>query len=116
MEDEDDFLPDGWFRVAVAGESFRNPDGSDRQVEICCCCAGEAVMLDPEPDNPHDPNAVRVVSSRGVQIGYVSRAAAAQLVRDLESGCPYQAAIDKILSRDDGPKGVVLRVAFDWDE
>jgi hypothetical protein len=50
----------GLYPVPVAGESFGNPDGSSRQAEIAQLKSGEPVNLIREPDNPHDPNAIRV--------------------------------------------------------
>lgn len=56
--------------LAVVGAAFKNKDGSDRAVEIEQCLPGEQVILAPEPDNPHDGNAVAVYTRREVQIGY----------------------------------------------
>jgi len=50
----------------VAGVSFY-------QSALERCAAGQAVSLVHEPDNPHDPMAIRVVSILGETIGYVPR-------------------------------------------
>ncbi|RVT93727.1 HIRAN domain-containing protein [Sphingomonas crocodyli] len=42
-----------------------------RRYEIQLCEPGEPVHLELEPDNPVDPNAVRVLSARNIQIGYI---------------------------------------------
>ena len=34
---------------------------------------GEALRLEPEPTNPFDPNAVKVLTEDGFHIGYVSK-------------------------------------------
>jgi hypothetical protein len=34
---------------------------------------GRSLSLRPEPDNPHDPNAVAVLLSSGERVGYVPR-------------------------------------------
>jgi hypothetical protein len=52
----------------VAGVSFYQ-DAVER------CSPGEAVRFIHEPDNPHDPMAIRVMSLRGETIGYVPRKA-----------------------------------------
>jgi hypothetical protein len=54
----------GHFRVA--GVSFYQ-DALER------CSAGEAVLFVHEPDNPHDQQAIRIVSARGETVGYVPR-------------------------------------------
>lgn len=52
----------------VAGVSFY-------QAALERCAAGEAVTFVHEPDNPHDPMALRVVSLRSETVGYVPRTA-----------------------------------------
>jgi integrase len=55
----------------VSGESHRNDDGSDCQAIIPRCRVGELLVLEREPDNPHDINAIRVIRQSGEQIGYL---------------------------------------------
>ncbi len=63
--------------LRVVGESFSNPSGSSRQEIIDQSSPGDVAYLAPEPDNPHDPHAVRVYvpGANGVaeQIGYLPR-------------------------------------------
>ena len=35
--------------------------------------AGETLLLEPEPNNPYDPNAVQILTRSGVKLGYVPR-------------------------------------------
>ena len=63
----------GSYPIGIVGESFDNDDGSSRQAEIRRCVAGEAVELERDPGNKYDSNCVKVLSSRGVQIGNISR-------------------------------------------
>jgi hypothetical protein len=58
--------------LAVVGIDFPNTDGSNRRSEALMTLPGEPVDLVPEPKNAHDSNAIRVISPRGVQIGYVN--------------------------------------------
>lgn len=55
----------GYFRIAGV---------SHYQDALSRCAPGEHVKLVHEPDNPHDPMAIRVVSLSGETIGYVPRA------------------------------------------
>ncbi len=59
----------------LTGESYRNADGSDRQAVIQKCDVGELLVLEHEPDNPHDINAIRVLRESGEQIGSLEPAA-----------------------------------------
>jgi hypothetical protein len=64
--------------VPVAGVSFRPEAQLDASFE-----PGRPLALVPEPDNPHDPNAVGVWNEeRTVQAGYVPREVAPELRGD----------------------------------
>jgi len=61
--------------VAVAGVSFRPEAVADSTFD-----PGARVVLLPEPDNEHDPNAVGIWNEpRTLQAGYVPREVAAEL-------------------------------------
>lgn len=67
--------------------------------------AGDEVLLEHEQDNPHDPNAYRVVW-QGKKIGYLPREVAAVVNRRKHG---------EILGKEDLPvKGVVLGLATHW--
>jgi hypothetical protein len=63
-----DTLPDGLIVAHVAGANHR-PDAlaSDD------AAPGKPLTLRPEPDNPHDPDAVAVLLASGEPVGYVPR-------------------------------------------
>lgn len=58
--------------LAVVGIDYENKRGPSRRFEISMCLPGEPVDLIPEPRNPADSRAVKVVSDRGIQIGYLT--------------------------------------------
>jgi hypothetical protein len=99
----------------VAGESYRNADGSDRQRIIPRCRVGELLVLKHEPDNPHDINAIRVLRQSGEQIGYLERELAGQVVSREAKGEQYHAAIAGIgrARAGVGPWGVALLIIVD---
>jgi hypothetical protein len=63
--------------IGVSGESFDNPNGTSRQTIIAETPRGTTVYLVPEPDNPHDGDAIRVFVAKGgpvtAQVGYLPR-------------------------------------------
>jgi hypothetical protein len=59
------------FDVNLSGVTKRNADGSDRQILIRGCVPGEQLLIEPEPDNPYDENAIRVCRRNGAQVGYI---------------------------------------------
>lgn len=104
------------FLVGVKGESFLNDDGTSRQEIILRLKKGARVRLVADPTNPHDRWAVKVLTDRDEQIGWLPSDA-----RDADAvlkGEPIAARIHAIhggtnwLKRLLGKKhvGVVLRL------
>lgn len=68
--------------VAVVGARFRGADA----VALCRTIAlGTELRLKREPDNPYDPNAIKVMF-HDQHIGYVERGQAAWIADDLDQG------------------------------
>jgi hypothetical protein len=102
------------FFAHVAGESYRNSDGSDRQAIIPCCRVGELLLLEHEPDNPHDINAIRVLRQSGEQVGYLEREFAGEVVSRTAKGWQYYALVAGFgRAGGTGPYGMALLVVVD---
>lgn len=69
---------------------------------------GDPLTLVREPDNPYDPNAVRV-EWRGEKLGYVPRAENADVARHMDHGTKVEARISR-LTEDRNPW---KRIRFD---
>jgi hypothetical protein len=92
------------YTLGLAGESFGN-----RQSEIRKCREGEVVRLIREPGNQYDANAIRCESSRGAEIGMISRENASWLAPKMDRGAVVAATIREICSQPGKPhKGVVI--------
>lgn len=62
------------YETKVVGVSKDNADGSSRQEIIKREVAeDDKLLLEAEPDNPYDPNAVKVLSKDKNQIGYLNK-------------------------------------------
>lgn len=82
--------------VKVAGTSFHPiPDGQYLRVKQTyefegVPCADTDALLIPEPDNPHDPDAVRVMvpmdNGQAFHIGYLPKDSALKLM--IKKACP----------------------------
>lgn len=57
---------------------------------------GEMLELVAEPDNPHDPNAVRI-SWRGAKLGYVPRAINGHITRLLAQEAPIECRVTHVV-------------------
>jgi hypothetical protein len=98
----------------VAGESYRNADGSSRQAIIPRCRVGEFLHLEHEPDNPHDINAIRVLRQTGEQIGYLEREFAGEVVSRTAKGWGFHALVAGVgRAHGGGPHGVALLVVVE---
>lgn len=62
------------YDTKVVGVSKDNADGSSRQDIIKReVSEDDKLSLEAEPENPYDPNAIKVLSKDGNQIGYLSK-------------------------------------------
>jgi len=93
--------------LSVVGAIHPNADGSNRLFEIALCVPGEPIELLPEPKNKHDPSAVAVVTSRGIQIGYLSAERCGWIGAKLRNGEELRAVFQ---GRVKG--GALIRVSF----
>jgi hypothetical protein len=86
--------------LQVHGLYHRNRDGSSRQQIIRSCRAGDVLNLVPEPDNPHDPCAIKVCRESGAQLGYLDEVNATRITGDLSLGWTYRVTVDEIFAAD----------------
>ncbi len=70
----------------IVGVTGTNPDGSRRQALIKKCKLGERLILEREPGNSSDPNAIRIHNLRGEQLGYVAARLATTLAPLIDQG------------------------------
>lgn len=86
--------PDGYepLNVSIAGVMYE-----DNLRTFLSCSLKEKVSLRREPDNPHDKNAIKVVTQSGHRIGYIGRYWAAQIAPHMDTGNdPIQAMITEM--------------------
>src|SRR5439155_992836 len=95
----------GAFYTKVAGVTFES-----RQETVRALRPGDPLMLRREPDNPHDPHAVKVVTASGTQIGYLSARIASRLAPSIDTGIRYAAAVTQITGGGDRSFGVNIHV------
>lgn len=95
----------GGIIVAAAGVKAMNVDLSN--VDI-----GQYVDLVPEPNNPHDVNAVKIVDHTDEDrlLGYIPRDIAARLWAGSDEPTHWRACIAEVLEFDGRPAGLRLRL------
>lgn len=96
-----------WFYGRLAGVGHPNADGSSRQAALEELEPLDELVLDPEPDNPFDKNAVRVLTPSGKQIGYLEARLAVETVRRSRKGILTQCFVSN-LTGTPGRRGLVI--------
>lgn len=75
-------------------------------------CVGDALSLVREPDNPHDPRAIRI-DWNGIKLGYVPRADNARLARLLDRGGTVTAKIHALTDDEWAPVEFLVEVEIE---
>lgn len=99
----------------LEGEAQVNADGRSRQDELRRSVPGEPVSLRREPDDPADPNAVIVLSARGVPIGRLPRHSSALLAPLVDCGRPHRAKLHCLRGGLPGYPNYGARISIAWD-
>lgn len=93
----------------VVGVSHQNDDGTSRQMVIANeVQEGDQLSLSPEPTNQYDPNAVRVLTQKGRQIGYLKKDVAQKLTEAIRNQTEIRTKVSWVGEKEF--KGVGLRI------
>ena len=93
----------------VVGVSKDNSDGTSRQLIILREVLEDDVLnLELEPDNAYDPNAVKVMSKFGHQIGYLGRDVAERVKMAMQNDVSVKVVASWVSG--EKYKGVGLRI------
>jgi len=65
---------------------------------------GDKLKLIPDPENPHDANAIRVLTDTGHMLGFIRRTIARTLTTRLDNGASMQGSVVLVLGDGLGPK------------
>lgn len=85
----------------VVGVTKKNEDGENIQKILGDLHDGDGLVLEREPDNRYDPNAIKVYAE-GEHIGYIGKDLAKDLAKRMDSGAVVEASIDEITGGEDG--------------
>lgn len=110
----------GWndFSLPACGEYYDNEDGSSRQAELARCEPGDWLQLVREPENPHDPLAVGIFTTRGVRVGYLSRERAGWIGSKIDRGYDVRAIVERVKGAHlaGSALGLVMRLNMEGEE
>ncbi len=95
FKQDEDFASKQVVETRVAGVTYEN-----RQPVIAAMEKSEQIILEREPDNPFDCNAISVKRKNGFCIGYLPRQEAERLAGDFDAyGKPVQGTVTAILGK-----------------
>jgi len=97
------------FHSKLAGVSHKNANGTSRQKNISKIVDGDSLELRPEPDNPHDDEAIAVYHS-GRQIGYLGAQVAHQIATQSRTGWRFDAFVAGVTGGSGKTRGVNIVV------
>ena len=97
------------FNTKIVGVSFEG-----RQDEIRSLEPGEELLVERQPDNEFDSQAIALIRESGAQLGYLRRQIAAELAPLMDAGTLYTARVEQVTGGEDGRSlGVNIRVERD---
>jgi single-stranded-DNA-specific exonuclease len=91
------------FHTKLAGVSFEG-----RQDTIAGLTVGSPLVLERQPQNPHDPNAV-AVRYGALQLGFIKRGIAKHIAPLIDAGAQYRARIESLTGASGGTAGERFR-------
>ena len=98
----------------IAGVSFPNDDGSERQTIIRNCTAGEQLLLEHDRNNSYSIYATKILRTNGQQLGHAPEYLAQRIVDRLEDGFHVTSLITQLTggTHDRPTRGVNVLVLY----
>jgi hypothetical protein len=103
-------LEGDWFPSKVVGVSHRNDDHTSRQAAIRKLNILDSLELEPEPTNPYDKDAIRVLNEDDRQIGYLEKRLAGETSRAMRKGVHFLCFILDVTGDDQPTRGVNIAI------
>ena len=85
------------FATKVVGITFEG-----RQAVAQGVSEGDELLLERQPDNAHDPNAIALIAPDGSQVGFLRRQISSALAPLIDSGTEYEARVLQVTGGDEG--------------
>lgn len=98
------------FYTKIVGVTAVNPDGVSRQSVVKSLRIGQKLHLQREPRNPHDAEAIKVITSERVVVGYIHGRMANNLAPVIDAGYRFSVVVSSLTGGDEQSAGVNIRV------
>lgn len=93
------------FHTKVVGVTF-----DDRQNLVRSLAPGHPLLVEREPQNPYDSNAVAIRCEDGRQIGYLKRLVAAAIAPQMDRGAAYRAVVEGVTGGEDNSRSLGVNI------
>ncbi len=103
----------------VVGVTYSNEDGTSRAKIIASMSEFDEIILEREPYNPYDSNAVKVCVRKDgevLQIGYIEKSLASKLSPKMRRGAEFKVSIDSCGVYMDRPYCVINLPGVELDD
>ena len=101
------------FHSKVAGVTHANPNGINRQDLLPILTPGEELLIEPEPENLADRQAIRLVRKvDDVQIGYVKRELCKEIHQKLRNGWTIRAFVHEVTGGEGSAKNFGCNIVY----
>ena len=100
------------FATKVVGITFEG-----RQAVAEGLSEGDELLLERQPDNAYDPNAIALIAPDGSQVGFIRRQIAAAIAPLIDAGAEYEAVVLQVTGGDQGRSlGINVQVTHVFED
>lgn len=85
-------------------------------VRIDDLSSGDCLLLIPDPENPHDANAIRVTTDKGCMLGFIRRTIARKLAGRIERGATVRGKVSLVMLEQGGGHDDRLYIEINVEE
>lgn len=73
----------------------------------------DQLVLEPEPTNEHDPNAIKVLKKNGEHLGYIPRYYSEELTKHLKNGASYKLLVKSVWKNNNCDECIMVNLSID---
>jgi len=93
----------------IVGMTFRDPKSRNRLNSLW---NGESLVLEREPSNPYDHNAVKILSTDNIHLGYIRRELAQTLAEEMDKGVDFFCCVETKTGGTEGKENIGVNISL----
>lgn len=100
----------------IAGVTFQNEDGTNRQDHIKRLNKGDILGLELDDNNPYDCNAIKILDKENNILGYIKKTLCADIRAGMKKGWKYEVKVSMVTGQDQQTVGCNILIEATKDE